>query len=104
MAKPLKLFCDKSFSLGIVPKCYKNQQITPIFKKGSKTKAANYRPVAITSHVIKIMERVIRKKLVTFFERNSILNSNQHGFRKNRSCLTQLLFHVQNILIFRIMF
>ena len=97
LAKPLKLFCEKSFNLGIVPNYYKSQQITPIFKKGSKTCASNYRPVALTPHVIKINERAIREKLVKFFEENNILNSNQHGFRKNRSCLTQLLFHIQNI-------
>ena len=97
LAKPLKLFCEKSFHSGIVPNDYKFQQITPIFKKGSKTDASNFRPVVLTPHEIKIMERVIREKLVKYFEENKILNSNQHGFRKNRSCLTQLLYHTQNI-------
>ena len=98
LAKPLQLFCEKSFLSGTVPKYYKYQQITPIFNKGSKTNTANYRPIALTSHIIKIIERVVRKKLVEFFEINNIINANQHGFRKNRSCVTQLVFHIQNIL------
>ena len=40
---------------------------------------------------------VIRKKIVNYFELNNIFNSNQHGFRKNRSCLSQLMCHINNI-------
>jgi hypothetical protein len=48
--------------------------------------------------MIKIFERVIRNQLVSYLEMNSLLSSNQHGFRKGRSCLTQLLGHIDNIL------
>ena len=95
---PLKMFFQKSFDQGLVPKSYKTQQIIPLFKKGMKTDPKNYRPISITSHIIKILERVIRTKLVKYFETNSILNSNQHGFRKSRSCITQLISHTTNIL------
>ena len=97
LCKPLKLFWKKSFLLGVVPQLYKNQQITPIHKKGKKTNSSNYRPISLTSHVIKIFERVLRKKLVSYLESNNIINPNQHGFRNNRSCLTQLLSHINNI-------
>ena len=95
---PLKLFWSKSFHLGIVPKIYKLQQIIPIHKKGSKTDPKNFRPICLTSHVIKIFERVLRDKLVNFFESNNIINKNQHGFRKKRSCLSQLLFYTNFVL------
>lgn len=97
LSKPLKLFYDKSFICGKVPDFYKSVQIIPLFKKGLKTNPANYRPIALTSHVIKILERVIRFKLVNYFESNNFFNSNQHGFRKNHSCLSQLLSHFNNI-------
>ena len=82
LALPLKLFWEKSFNAGIVPSDYKLQQIVPIYKKGTKTDPANYRPVSLTSHVIKIFERVLRLKLVDYLEFNNIIQSNQHGFRK----------------------
>ena len=44
------------------------------------------------------MERVIRKKLVNYLETNQLINSNQHGFRSNHSCATQLQSHTNNIL------
>ena len=49
--------------------------------------------MALTSHLIKIFEKVVRNELVDFIEGNSMMNPNQHGFRKGHSCLSQLLQH-----------
>ena len=68
------------------------------YKKDSNLDPANYRPISLTSHVIKIFERVIRKNLVQYLEDNNLLSNKQHGFRKGRSCLTQLLKHFDKIL------
>ena len=65
------------------------ETITPIHKGDSKGIAKNYRPVVLTSDLIKIIERVIRAKLVTFLEDTNALNDGQHGFRRGRSCLSQ---------------
>ena len=98
LCKPLKLFYQKSFNTGIVPRKYKTQLIIPLFKKGIKTKAQNYRPISLTSHIIKIFERILRKYLTFYFEVNHFFNNNQHGFRSERSCSTQLLAHITHIL------
>ena len=95
---PILLIWQASISSGHVPKIFKKQIITPVHKKSSKAEPANYRPIALTSHVIKIFERIIRKQLVDHLERNNLICSNQHGFRKHRSCLTQLLSHIDLIL------
>ena len=87
----------KSFESGIVPKEYKIQTIIPIFKKGQKTKAENFRPVILPPHPIKIFERILRTKLYNYFESNHFLHPNQHGFRKQRSCATQLLAHTSDV-------
>ena len=57
-AYPLKLFWNKSFNLGVVPSSYKLQQIIPIHKKGSKTNAKNWRPIALTSHIVKVFNSI----------------------------------------------
>ena len=72
--------------------------ITPIFKGKSKVDAESYRPVALTSHIIKIFERVVQKKLVHHFEEANAFNDSQHGFRRCRSCLSQLLAHHNEVL------
>ena len=83
---------------GLIPLTLKDQYIAPIYKKGNKTDPANYRPVSLTSHLIKIFERIVRKELVTYLESNELLSTSQHGFRQGRSCLTQLLHHYDNLL------
>ena len=98
LAYPLWLLWRRSMDRGSIPSSLKNQQIVPIFKKGDRTKAANYRPVSLTSNMIKTFERVMRNRIVTFFEENNVFPESQHGFRKNRSCLTQLIEHVDTIL------
>ena len=47
----------------------------------------------MTSHVVKVYERVVRKHMVQYLEANNLLSDKQHGFRSNRSCLTQMLDH-----------
>ena len=36
--------------------------------------------------------------MVNFFERKSLISSDQHGFRSGRSTLTQLVAHVDDVL------
>ena len=98
LAVPLWLLWKSSFDSGKIPPDLKMQYITPLFKKGNKTEAVNYRPVSITSHLIKIFERVMRKHLVQHLEENQAIPDSQHGFRRSRSCLTQLIEHVDTVL------
>ena len=76
----------------------KEAHIIPIHKGGHQGLAANYRPIALTSHLIKVFEKVIRNYIVKFLEENDKFNTSQHGFRGGRSCLSQLLSHYDSIL------
>ena len=87
-----------SLNSGEIATKFKSQSVIPLFKKGKRSVAANYRPVSLTSHLIKMFERVFRAKLVDFIESKDIINQDQHGFRAGRSCLTQLLHHVEDIM------
>ena len=98
LAYPLWKLWDKSFANGFIPEDLKKQQIAPIYKKGNKTLPESYRPVALTSHVTKTFERIVRQQLTEFVERTGVLNEEQHGFRAGRSTLSQLLNHYDGIL------
>ena len=76
---------------GRVPDDWKNAHVTAIFKKGKKTTPGNYRPVSLTSILCKLMESIIRDKLMEFVDERDLLSEDQHGFRSGRSCVTQLL-------------
>ena len=97
LAKPLYILWRVSLDTGEIPEQLKISHITPVYKGGSRHVAKNYRPVALTSHIIKIFEKVIRAALVEFIESNNLMNPNQHGFRAGRSCLSQLLQHQDKI-------
>jgi hypothetical protein len=98
ISRPLYLLWRKSLDDQDVPSNMKHAEIFPLSKGGSRTSPANYRPVSLTSHVIKIFERVIKKYIVEHLESNSVLNVNQHGFRSKRGTITQLLEHYDTIL------
>lgn len=98
LAPALYIIWRKSLDTGHIPSILKKQTIVPIHKKESKAVPANYRPISLTSHIIKLFERVLRRKLVAYLETNNLLSKNQHGFRPGRSCLTQLLHHLDSII------
>ena len=88
----MKLFSylyRKCTNSGILPEVWKTANVTSLFKSGSKKIPLNYRPVSLTCIICKVYEKLIRSNLVEFLV-NSI-NPNQHGFIRNKSCLTNLL-------------
>ena len=95
---PLKTLWEKSFNLGLIPVDLKCGVIVPLHKGGSRCDVKNYRPITLTSHLIKIFERIIAKNLVNYMEETNLFNPRQHGFRASRSCLSQLLEHYQEVL------
>ena len=97
LSAPLYILWYDSLTNGFIPQELKSQFITPVYKKDDRIDAANYRPVSLTSHLIKTFERIIRNKLVDYLEGANLISSSQHGFRKKRSCLTQLLSHIEYI-------
>ena len=100
LAKPLHMFWNKCWNAGITVQSLKEPVVIPIHKGGNRGIPANYRPISLTSHIIKLFEKIVRKAIVTYIEDNKLFNSTQHGFRMGRSCLSQLLAHYDKILSF----
>ena len=65
--------------------------VTGIFKKGAKNLASNYRPVSLTCILCKVLESFVRDALLKYMEEHDFFSKCQHGFRRHRSCVTQLL-------------
>ena len=97
IAYPLYLLFRKSLDDGVVPVDWKCANITPIFKKGHRNIAQNYRPVSLTSQVCKLFETIIRNAVVQHLETNMLILESQHRFRKGRSCLTNLLVFLDKV-------
>ena len=97
LAPPLARIWRKSVSNGEIPDICKSATIIPIHKGNSQAVPKNYRHVALTSHLIKIFEKVVRKQIVEFMQANDLFNYSQHGFRGGTSCLSQLSGHFDRI-------
>ena len=94
---PLARIFNLSLKEGVVPFEWKEANIIPLFKKGSRNKSENYRPVSLTSVICKLLERLIKDHMVDFLVKHKLLNSSQHGFLKARSCLTNMLCFLEEI-------
>ena len=91
LAEPLTRLFNMSLQSGSLPSDWRRANVTPVFKKGNKHSPGNYRPISLTSLVVKYLEHLIRARIVEFLEADNKLNQYQHGFRSGHSCQTQLL-------------
>ena len=77
---------------GNFPSNWRQSYVVPIAKPGKDTSnPTNNRPIALTSCVCKVMERMVNSRLVWYLERNKIITPTQSGFRKGRSTTDQLV-------------
>ena len=91
LSEPLVALFNQSLQSGQLPSDWTCANVTPVHKKGSKHDPKNYRPVSLTSTVVKIMERLVHGKITNFLNEHNKLDPSQHGFRSRHSCQTQLL-------------
>jgi hypothetical protein len=91
LAVPLRILFTKSIQQKQIPKDWKMASVTPIFKKGKKCLASNYRPVSLTSIVCKTMEKIVRDHIIEHLKANNLLTNKQYGFISGRSTSLQLL-------------
>ena len=63
----------------------------PIFERGDKKIAENYRPVSLTCVVCKVLESIVRVKLMFHIESNNLFSKDQFGCRSGYSCIAKLL-------------
>ena len=91
IAPLLVLIFQASVNQGKLPDDWKLAYITPIFKKGNRRSASNYRPISITSICCKVLEHIFHSHILTHLESFNVLYEHQHGFRRGHSCESQLL-------------
>ena len=90
LSKPLATLFQKSLDQATVPEEWKKARVTPLYKKGDKYLPSNYRPISLTCVTCKVMEHIVTSQITRHLEEKGRLCKRQHGFRKFRSCESQL--------------
>ena len=97
IAPVLTIVFQASLDQGHLPDIWKTAAVVPIYKKGSRSEPSNYRPVSLTCICSKILEHIVHSAISKHLEYYQILCDEQHGFRRRRSCETQLITTVNEI-------
>ena len=91
---------NRSFLKNEIPKEWKTAKIIMIKKKpNDPNNINNYRPISLTSTLVKLIERLIKKRLMAYLDNNQIISKYQSGFRENRSALDNIFYFKQKCLI-----
>ena len=94
---PLYLLFKESLDSAQLPEEWKVAHVIPIFKKGSKSDPANYRPISLTSVVVKLLERMLKESIMSHLISNKLIKPSQHGFMPKRSTTTNLVTYLDYV-------
>ena len=97
LAPAISLLFQASLDQGVVPEIWKKAFVSPIFKKGDKAAATNYRPISLTCILCKTLEHIIHSQMMKHLDHHNILVDSQHGLRRKRSCESQLIRTINDI-------
>ena len=87
ISTPLSEFFNLFFNVTqeTFPTYLKIAEVIPVFKKGGKQMASNYRPISILLQFDKIFEKMLCNRISDYLGKYKLLNQNQFGFRKHHS-------------------
>lgn len=72
-----------SMNSGTFPNDLKKAVVIPLYKKDDRKILNNYRPISLLSVFSKILEKVVKKRLLDFLDENKFFSLHQFGFREN---------------------
>ena len=79
-----------SLNSGVFPERWKVAKIIPLFKGGDRECVSNYRPVSLLPLPGKLLEKIVHKRVVKFWDDNNFLSNEQGGFRKGHSTVSTI--------------
>ena len=94
IAPIIKIIFDMSLQMGKLPADWVKANVMPVFKKGDKSLASNYRPISLTCILCKVLEHILASNIVKHL---GLMYDLQHGFREKRSCETQLIMLTEDL-------
>ena len=97
LAHIIKIIFERSLETGKLPTNWCKANVTPIYKKGDKSLASNYRRISLTCILCKVLEHILASSIVRHLDGQGLMYDLQHGFREKRSSETQLIMLVEDL-------
>ena len=79
------------FNQGFFPHILKIAEVNSIYKSGDKSFTENYRPISLLPTFSKIIEKMIKVRILSLINRHNVLYDRQSGFRKKRNTMYPLI-------------
>ena len=96
--KELLSICNLSLNQASCPQGWRRALIIPLLKAGkSPSEMASFRPISLTSCVVKVVERMHAERIYYLSEKNEWIADIQAGFRQGHSCTDQIIRVCQGI-------
>ena len=92
----MRLF-KQTYSSGKLPSPWTAAWTSPIFRKGTRSDASNYRPILLTCVACKLFEHILCSHIRAHLDAHWILTPVNHGFHSKHSCESQLLITCHDI-------
>ena len=97
--KPLYIALHHIFSYSyrhaVIPAQWKESMIVPLYKDGDTSVAQSYRPISLTSCVMRTMEHMIQDKLILHVD--TVIHRHQYGFRPRHSTHNAILHLLEDV-------
>ena len=93
----LQFVVNECINKNTFPNILKTAHVTPVYKKGDRLEPENYRPISVTPTLAKIFERLLLEQLTHHLTLNGLINKNQFGFQKQKSCLDTIISLTEKI-------
>ena len=93
----LQFVVNECVNKNTFPNILKTAHVTPVYKKGDRLEPENYRPISVTPTLAKIFERLLLEQLTHHLTLNGLINKNQFGFQKQKSCLDTIISLTEKI-------
>ena len=97
LAEPVTKLFQHCVDSGTIPSAWRESIVSPIFKKGARNLAENYRPVSLTAVLCKLLDNFVREAIIEHLMKHSLLSKRQFGFLKGRSTGLQLLTFLDSV-------
>ena len=96
--RTLALLYSYSWQYSVLPQSWKEANVCSVYKgAGPKHSATSYRPISVTSIIIRTMEHMIHHRLSARLKAAGYFDHNQFGFRHHRSTLDAIHCHLSKL-------